>query len=148
MAPRKMTMGVDAHVWCLSRFIHPSSLIRDKFPNPVRGHKLDDMIVRRQEEKTSIGSRCWPLFAYMTKSCMRLQGICTSPKKAPKTHSLVLSLLQCRRILHSSKALLHCQVKCKVRYVLHQRMRISLLSGDRALWWTMIMNLHRKTNLL
>ena len=52
MAPRKMTMGVDAHVWCLSRFIHPSALIRDKFPNPVRGHKLDDMIVRRQEEKT------------------------------------------------------------------------------------------------
>ena len=52
MTPRKMTMGVDAHVWCLSRFIHPSALIRDKFPNPVRGHKLDDMIVRRQEEKT------------------------------------------------------------------------------------------------
>ena len=52
MAPRKMTMVVDAHVWCLSRFIHPSALIRDKFPNPVRGHMLDDMIVRRQEEKT------------------------------------------------------------------------------------------------
>ena len=44
MAPRKMTMGVDARVWCLSRFIHPSALIRAKFPNPVRGHKLDDMI--------------------------------------------------------------------------------------------------------
>ena len=51
MAPHKMTTGVDARVWCLSRFIHPSALIRDKFPNPVRGHKLDDMIVRRQEEK-------------------------------------------------------------------------------------------------
>ena len=51
MAPHKMTMGINAHVWCLSRFIHPSALIRDKFPDPVRGHKLDDMIVRRQEEK-------------------------------------------------------------------------------------------------
>lgn len=47
----KKTMGKDAVVWCLSRFLHPSAAIRAKYVNPVQGHTLSGMIVRRQEPK-------------------------------------------------------------------------------------------------
>ena len=51
MAPRKKTHGVGATVSCLIKFLHPSELIRNKFPNPVIGQRLDGCITFRQELK-------------------------------------------------------------------------------------------------
>ena len=47
----KKTHGVGATVSCLIKFLHPSELIRNKFPNPVNGQRLDGCITVRQELK-------------------------------------------------------------------------------------------------
>ena len=44
-------LGVGAKVICLSKFVHPSQHIRDKYPNPVSGHRLEGCVVVRQELK-------------------------------------------------------------------------------------------------
>ena len=51
MSSSKLTMGKDAVVSCLTQFLHPSQTIRDAFPNRQRGHRLEGLKVRRQEEK-------------------------------------------------------------------------------------------------
>ena len=43
--------GKGAIVSALSRFIHPSEHIRNKFPNPVHGHQLVGCVTLRQEVK-------------------------------------------------------------------------------------------------
>ena len=47
----KKTHGVGATVSCLIKFLHPSELIRNKFPNPVNGQRLDGCITVCQELK-------------------------------------------------------------------------------------------------
>ena len=51
MAPRLGRLGVGAKVSCLSWFIHPSHEIREKYPNPVSGHRLEGCTTIRQEVK-------------------------------------------------------------------------------------------------
>ena len=51
MAPQLRRLGVGAKVTCLSKFVHPSQHIRDKYPNPVSGHRLEGCVVVRQELK-------------------------------------------------------------------------------------------------
>ena len=52
MSPRKKTHGVGAVVSSLMKFLHPSALIREKFPNPVHGQQLEGCQTVRQEVKT------------------------------------------------------------------------------------------------
>ena len=52
MPPRKKTHGVGAVVSSLIKFLHPSALIREKFPNPVHGQWLEGCQTVRQEVKT------------------------------------------------------------------------------------------------
>jgi hypothetical protein len=50
--PRKqLTMGVGAEITVLTRFLHPSAAIREKYINPVKGERLEKLIVVRSEEK-------------------------------------------------------------------------------------------------
>ena len=49
--PGKKTHGVGATALCLIKFLHPSELIRNKFPNPVNGQRLDGCITVHQELK-------------------------------------------------------------------------------------------------
>ena len=51
MAPQKKTHGIGAVVSVLTKFVHPSQLIRDKFPNLPNGHRLSGCITLRQEVK-------------------------------------------------------------------------------------------------
>ena len=51
MAPRLRRLGVGAKVSCLSQFIHPSHEIREKYPNPVSGHRLEGCTTIQQEVK-------------------------------------------------------------------------------------------------
>ena len=51
MAPQLRRLGVGAKCSCLSRFVHPSQHIRDKYPNPVSGHRLEGCLTIRQEVK-------------------------------------------------------------------------------------------------
>ena len=51
MSSTKLTLGKDAVVSCLSKFLHPSQLIRDAYPNRQKGHRIEGLIVRRQEVK-------------------------------------------------------------------------------------------------
>ena len=51
MAPQLHRLGVGAKVTCLSKFVHPSQHIRDKYPNPVSGHCLEGCVVVCQELK-------------------------------------------------------------------------------------------------
>ena len=46
-----MTHGIGAVVSVLTKFVHPSQLIRDKFPNLLNGQRLSDCITLRQEVK-------------------------------------------------------------------------------------------------
>ena len=52
MSPRKKTHGVGAVVSSLIKFLHPSALIRETFPNPVHGQWLEGCWTVRQEVKT------------------------------------------------------------------------------------------------
>ena len=45
------THGVGATVSCLIKFLQPSELIWNKFPNPVNGQRLDGCITVHQELK-------------------------------------------------------------------------------------------------
>ena len=51
MAPHLRRLGVGAKTSCLSKFIHPSEHIRNKYPNPIQGHRLEGCVVVRQEVK-------------------------------------------------------------------------------------------------
>ena len=51
MAPQLCRLGVRAKVTCLSKFVHPSQHICDKYPNPVSGHCLEGCVVVCQELK-------------------------------------------------------------------------------------------------
>lgn len=51
MSREKKTMGVGAVVSALSRMIHPSASIREKYPNPQHRHRLENLLVIRQEAK-------------------------------------------------------------------------------------------------
>eukprot|EP00934_Nitzschia_sp_Nitz4_P007490 Nitzschia sp. Nitz4//scaffold526_size3785//2112//3756//NITZ4_009261-RA/size3785-processed-gene-0.3-mRNA-1//1//CDS//3329553959//7480//frame0 len=44
-------MGKDAVVSILSTYLHPSEHIRNKYPNPISGHRLEGCVVIRQEVK-------------------------------------------------------------------------------------------------
>lgn len=44
-------MGKDAVVSVLSRMIHLSAHIRERFINPVKGHRLKNCVVLREEMK-------------------------------------------------------------------------------------------------
>ena len=44
-------LGVRAKTSCLSRFIHLSEHICNKYPNPIQGHQLEGCVVVRQEVK-------------------------------------------------------------------------------------------------
>ena len=45
------THGIGATVSCLTKFLHPSELIQNKFPNPVNGQRLDGCITVHEELK-------------------------------------------------------------------------------------------------
>ena len=51
MSPTKKTHGKGATVSCLIKFIHPSQLIRNKYPNPASGQRLEGCITAHQEVK-------------------------------------------------------------------------------------------------
>jgi hypothetical protein len=51
MAPAKMTMGKGAIVSVLSSRLHPSAHIRNKWPNAEKNHRLENLVVLRQEMK-------------------------------------------------------------------------------------------------
>ena len=51
MAPQVHRLGVRAKTSCLSKFMHSSEHIRNKFPNPVAGPCLEGCIVVWQEVK-------------------------------------------------------------------------------------------------
>jgi Transposase IS4 len=51
MPPRKKTMGRGAIVSCLAKLLHPSGIIRSRFPNMNKGKKLEKLLVLRQERK-------------------------------------------------------------------------------------------------
>ena len=51
MSPTKKTHGKGATVSCLIKFIHPSQLIRNKYPNPASGQRLEGCITVHQEVK-------------------------------------------------------------------------------------------------
>ena len=48
---RTKRLGVGAKISCLSKLLHPSALIRQKYVNPERGHRLENLIVVRLEQK-------------------------------------------------------------------------------------------------
>ena len=52
MARKKKTMGAGAVISVLSKLIHPSEHIREKFINPVDGHRLEGGVVLRLETKS------------------------------------------------------------------------------------------------
>ena len=49
--PRMKHLGKGAIVSALLKFFHPSELIRNKYLNPVHGHRLSGCIALRQEVK-------------------------------------------------------------------------------------------------
>ena len=51
MAPQLRTLGVGAKVTCLSKYVHPSHHIHEKYPNPVSRHCLEGCVVVHQELK-------------------------------------------------------------------------------------------------
>ena len=52
MAPsHTLTLGVDAPANCLARFIHPSSLIREKYSNVLPTMRFANLKVLRMERK-------------------------------------------------------------------------------------------------
>jgi hypothetical protein len=51
MSAKKMTMGKGAVVSVLSSRLHPSNLIRTMWINPEKNHRVEDLVVRRQEVK-------------------------------------------------------------------------------------------------
>jgi Transposase IS4 len=51
MRAAKMTMGKGAVVSVLSSRLHPSKLIRDRWPNPEKSHRVENLVVLRQELK-------------------------------------------------------------------------------------------------
>ena len=46
----KLQYGIGAECSVLTKFLHPSALVRDKYPNLERGHRTT-VILNRQEEK-------------------------------------------------------------------------------------------------
>lgn len=48
MASMKMTMGKDATISVLSNKVHPSELIRKKWPNPIEGNRIVGKVLRQQ----------------------------------------------------------------------------------------------------
>jgi Transposase IS4 len=52
MPPRSKTMGKGATVSILSKYLHPSEHIRNKWSNPLHGHRLENLTVVRREDKT------------------------------------------------------------------------------------------------
>ena len=51
MAPRKKTLGVGAVVSAMLKFVHPSALVRKKYPNLENRQRLVGCRVLRQEVK-------------------------------------------------------------------------------------------------
>jgi len=51
MSTKKMTMGKGAVVSVLSSRLHPSLLIRDRWPNPQKNHRVENLVIIRQEVK-------------------------------------------------------------------------------------------------
>ena len=51
MALQLCQLGVRAKCSCLSCFVHPPQHIRDKYPNPVSGHRLEGCLTIHQEVK-------------------------------------------------------------------------------------------------
>ena len=47
----KKTMGKDAVVSILTKYLHPSRYIREKFPNATSNHRLNGLVVLRMEHK-------------------------------------------------------------------------------------------------
>jgi hypothetical protein len=56
MTREKKTMGVGAVVSALSRLLHPSAVIREKYVNPQKGHRVENLLVIRRESR-KINSR-------------------------------------------------------------------------------------------
>ena len=51
MPARKKQLGKDAIVSILTIYLHPSQHIRRVFPNPAKGHRLNNLTVLRQEHQ-------------------------------------------------------------------------------------------------
>ena len=51
MAPRKKTLGVGAVISAMLKFVHPSALVRKKYPNLENRQRLVGCHVLRQEVK-------------------------------------------------------------------------------------------------
>ena len=51
MTRKKKTMGKDAVVSILTKYLHPSKYIRDKWPNAAANHRLSGLVVLRTEPK-------------------------------------------------------------------------------------------------
>ena len=50
-ATKKLRAGVGAVAETLLKYIHPSKLIRDKYPNPINGQRLENCLLIRRETK-------------------------------------------------------------------------------------------------
>ena len=49
MAHEKKTLGIGAIVLALIRVLHPFNVVRDKYPNPQHGERLNDLLVIGRE---------------------------------------------------------------------------------------------------
>ena len=51
MPTSKLQLGKEAVIWVKLKFIHPSAIIREAFPNTISTGKLEDCVVLRQDTK-------------------------------------------------------------------------------------------------
>jgi hypothetical protein len=51
MPPQKLTMGKDAQVSCLIKFLHPRNIVCEHFPNANNTQRIDVFVVLCQEVK-------------------------------------------------------------------------------------------------
>jgi hypothetical protein len=64
MAPN-LRAGVGAVAWVMSRFVHPSKPLRDQYPNRPKNHKLEGIILLREEDKVvQRGTEPVPVFLF------------------------------------------------------------------------------------
>ena len=48
---KKVRAGIRALVEMLLKYVHPSALMREKYPNPMNGQPLENCLVIRREAK-------------------------------------------------------------------------------------------------
>eukprot|EP00978_Attheya_sp_CCMP212_P025011 scaffold79600_cov65-Attheya_sp.AAC.1 len=54
----KLHVGVGAIIWVMSKFVHPSKPIREQYPNRAKNHKLEGVVLVKEENKDNVPSHC------------------------------------------------------------------------------------------